>query len=137
MCIVVTEIQAEGSAIPEAIAVETATKEVEIAVPVAGVTERAVPVPEALVAPEIIIGVHVDVLLESSTDVVVRSPEIQDEEPIRSAPMAEATPASRDRLELLADELVDPTIVARNPEMMHRTEQWMKVCYSTLSSRVS
>jgi hypothetical protein len=34
--------------------------------------------PEAPVAPEIIEGVHVDVLPESSMDVVVQSPKIQD-----------------------------------------------------------
>jgi hypothetical protein len=87
-------------------------------------------------APEITEGVHVDVLPESSMDMVVRSPEIQDEEPIRAAPMSEAATTSRDRLELLADDLVDPTTVARNLESMRRVEQWMKVRYNTLRSRV-
>jgi hypothetical protein len=50
---------------------ETATGEVEVALPMAGVSEGAVPDPEAPVAPEIIKGVHVDVLLKSSMDVVV------------------------------------------------------------------
>jgi hypothetical protein len=133
VCFVVTETQAEGSTIPEAVAMGTTTEEVEIATPV---SEGAVPNPEAPVAPEIITGVHVDVLLESSTDVVVRSPEIQDVEPIRSAHMAEAMPASRDGLELLTGDLVDSVTVARNLEAMCHTKQWMKVCYSTLSSRV-
>jgi hypothetical protein len=57
--------------IPEAVAMETATEEVEIVVPVVGVMEGAVPNPEVPVAPEIITGVHVDVLSESSTDVVM------------------------------------------------------------------
>jgi hypothetical protein len=45
-----------------------------------------------------------DVALE----VVVRSPEIQDAEPIRSAPMTEAAASSRGGVELMADDLVDP-----------------------------
>jgi hypothetical protein len=71
--------------------------------------------------------VHDDALPESSMDVVVRSPEIQDTEPIRSTPMSEATATSRGGLELLADDLIDPAMVARNLESMHRAEQWMKV----------
>jgi hypothetical protein len=65
-------------------------------------------------------------------DVVVRSPEIQDTEPIRSAPMSEAAATSRGGLELLADDLVDPVVVARDLESMRRAEQWMKVRDSTL-----
>jgi hypothetical protein len=76
--------------------------------------------------------VHDDVLPESSLEVVVRSPEIHDAEPIRSAPMSEAAATSRGGLELLADDLVDPVTVARNLEAMRQSEQWMKVCISTL-----
>jgi hypothetical protein len=65
-------------------------------------------------------------------DVVVRSPEFQDAEPIRSAPMEEAVPTSRGRLELLSNDIIDPATVARNLETMRRTEQWMKVCDGTL-----
>jgi uncharacterized membrane protein len=72
-------------------------------------------------------GVHDDVLPESSLEVVVRSPEIQDVEPIRSTPMSEAATSSRGGIELLADDLVDPAAVARNLEAMRRAEQWMKV----------
>jgi hypothetical protein len=72
------------------------------------------------------------VLLESSLEVVVRSLEIQDAEPIRSTSMFEAATTSRGGLELLADDLVDPATVARNLEVMRRAEQWMKVCISTL-----
>jgi hypothetical protein len=68
-----------------------------------------------------------DALPETSLDVIVRSPEIQDVELIRSAPMSEATATSRDGLELLADELINLTTVARNLESMRRAEQWMKV----------
>jgi hypothetical protein len=65
-------------------------------------------------------------------DVVVRSPEIQDAEPIRSAPMSETAATSRGGLELLADDLIDPVMAARNLESMRRAEQWMKVCDNTL-----
>jgi hypothetical protein len=73
-----------------------------------------------------------DALPETSMDVVVRSLEIQDAEPIRSAPMSEAVAASRGGLELLADDLINPATVARNLESMRRTEQWMKVRDGTL-----
>jgi hypothetical protein len=73
-----------------------------------------------------------DALPEASLEVVVCSPEIQDAEPIRSAPMSEAAATSRSGLELLADDLINPSIVARNLEPMRRSEQWMKVCISTL-----
>jgi hypothetical protein len=136
VCFVVTEAQVEGSTIPEAVAMEAAAVEVENVVPVAGVPEGAAPGPEAPVAPEIIEEVHVDVLPESSMDVVVRSPEIQDAEPIRVAPMSGAATTNHDGLELLADDLVDPASVARNLESMRRAEQWMKVRYSTSSSRI-
>jgi hypothetical protein len=76
--------------------------------------------------------VHDDALPETSLDVVVRSPKIQDAEPIRSVPMSEATTTSRDGLELLADELINPGTVARNLESMRRAEQWMKVRNKTL-----
>jgi hypothetical protein len=49
---------------------------------------------EAIVPPEV------------SLEVVVRSPEIQDAEPIRSAPMTKAAASSRGGVELLADDLV-------------------------------
>jgi hypothetical protein len=64
---------------------------------------------------------------EIALEVVVRSPEIQDAEPIRSAPMTEAAASSRGGIELLADDLVDPTTVARHLEAVRQAEQWMKV----------
>jgi hypothetical protein len=64
---------------------------------------------------------------EPALEVVVRSPEIQDVEPIRSAPMTEAATSSRGGVELLADDLVDPETVARHLEAVHQAEQWMKV----------
>jgi hypothetical protein len=68
-----------------------------------------------------------DVLPESDLEVVVRSPKIQDAEPIRSAPMSGAATSSRGGIELLADDLVDPAAVARHLEVMRQAEQWMKV----------
>jgi hypothetical protein len=68
-----------------------------------------------------------DVLPESNLEVVVRSLEIQDAEPIRSALMSEAATSSRGGIELLADDLVDPVAVARHLEAMLQAEQWMKV----------
>jgi hypothetical protein len=60
-------------------------------------------------------------------DIVIRSHGIHDAEPIGSAPMSETAATSRGGLELLADELIDPAMVARNLELMRRAEQWMKV----------
>jgi hypothetical protein len=85
-------------------------------------------VPEAEVAEE----VRDDVLPGSNLEVVVSSLEIQDAEPIRSAPMSEAAASSRGGLELLADDLVDPATVARNLEAMRLAEQWMKIHDCTL-----
>jgi hypothetical protein len=68
-----------------------------------------------------------DALPEASLEVVVRSPEILDAEPIRSAPMSEAAATSRDGLELLADDLINPATMARNLESMHQAKQWKKV----------
>jgi hypothetical protein len=64
---------------------------------------------------------------EPALDVVVRSPEIQDAEPIRSAPMTEAATSSHGGVELLADDLVDPATMARHLEAVRQAEQWMKV----------
>jgi hypothetical protein len=71
-------------------------------------------------APGVTEEVHDGVLPGSNLDIVVPSPEIQDAEPIHSAPMSEAIASSRGGLELLADDLVDPAIVARNLEAMRR-----------------
>jgi hypothetical protein len=60
---------------------------------------------------------------EIALEVAIRSPEIQDAEPIRSVPMT----GSRGGIELLADDLVDPATVARHLEAVRQAEQWMKV----------
>jgi hypothetical protein len=59
---------------------------------------------------------------ESAREVVVRSPEIQDAKPIRSAPMPGAATSSRGGIELLADDLVNPATVARHLEAMCQAE---------------
>jgi uncharacterized membrane protein len=78
-------------------------------------------------APAVAEGERDDVLPESTLEVVVHSPEIQDAEPIRSAPMSRAATSSRGGIELLADDLIDPAAVARHLEAMRQAEQWMKV----------
>jgi hypothetical protein len=65
-------------------------------------------------APAVAEGERDDVLPESTLEVVVCSPEIQDAEPIRSAPMSGAATSSRGGIELLADDLVGPAAVTRN-----------------------
>jgi hypothetical protein len=72
-------------------------------------------------------GERDDALPEPALEVVVRSLQIQDAEPIRLAPMTEATTSSRGGIELLADDLVDPATVARHLEAVRQAEQWMKV----------
>jgi hypothetical protein len=111
--------------IPEAVSVEGVVPEAEV-------LEGAGSGPEVTIAPEATEEVRDDALPESSMDIVVQSPEIQDAESIRSAPMSETAATSRGGLELLADELIDPATVARNLESMRRAEQWMKVRDSTL-----
>jgi hypothetical protein len=89
-----TETQVEGTTIPEAVPVEGVVPEAEV-------LEGAASGPEVTIAPEATEEVRDDALPESSMDVVVRSPEIQVVEPIRSAPMSEAAATSRGGLELL------------------------------------
>jgi enoyl-CoA hydratase/carnithine racemase len=128
VCLLLTGAEVEGSTIPEAVLVEGIVPEAEVA---AGAATEPTEIASG-VALGVAEEVRDDVLPESSLKVVVRSLEIQDAEPIRSAPMSEAAATSRGRLELLADDLVDPATVARNLEAMRRAEQWMKVCISTL-----
>jgi hypothetical protein len=117
--------EVEGSTIPEAVPV---VLEAEVAV---GSTTEPAEIASVL-APGVAEEVRDDVLPESSLEVVVRSPEIQDAEQIHSAPMSEAAATSRGGLEVLADDLVDLVTVARNLEVMQRAEQWMKVHDCTL-----
>jgi hypothetical protein len=120
-----TGAEAEGNTIPEAVPVEGVVPEIQEAT---GAAPEPVEVASggALAMAE---DQHDDVLPESNLEVVVRSPEIQDAEPICSAPMSGTTMTSRGGIELLADDLVDPAVVARNLEVMRRAERWMKVNY--------
>jgi hypothetical protein len=117
--------EVEGSTIPKAVPVEGVVPETEVAT-------GAATKPVETATPGVVEEVHGDALPEASLEVVVRSPEIQDTELICSEPMSEAAATSRDGLKLLADDLINPTTVARNLEPMRHTEQWMKVRNSTL-----
>jgi hypothetical protein len=125
MCLLLTGAEAEGSTIPEAVPVEGMVPETQEATKEA--TEPAEVANQG--APGVAEEKRDEVLPESSLEVVVCSPEIQDAEPIRSAPMSGAATTSRGGIKLLADDLVDPAAVARNLEAMRRAEQWMKVSY--------
>jgi hypothetical protein len=115
--------EAEGSAIPEAVPVEGLAPDTQGA---AGGAPEPMEVAGGE-APAVVEGERGDVLPESTLEVVVRSPKIQDAKPIRSAPMSGAATSSHGGIELLADELVDPAAVARHLEAMRQAEQWMKV----------
>jgi hypothetical protein len=114
-----TGAETEGSAIPEVVPVESQAPETQ------GAAGRA-PEPMEVAggeAPAMAGGECDDVLPESTLEVVVRSPDIQDAEPIRSAPMSSAATSSRGGIELLADNLVDPAALARHLEAMRQAEQ--------------
>jgi hypothetical protein len=106
---VLTGAEVEGSTIPEVVPVEGVVPETEVAT-------KAATEPMEIAAPGVAEEVRGDALSEVNLEVVVRSPEIQDAEPIRSAPMSEATTTSRDGLELLVDDLISPAVVACNLE---------------------
>jgi hypothetical protein len=118
-----TGAEAEGNDIPSAVPVERLTPETREAVGgapelmevAAGEAAAATGEEEATAEPG------------PALEVVVRSPGIQDTEPIRSASMTEAATSSRGGVELLADDLVDPATVARHLEAVCQAEQWMKV----------
>jgi hypothetical protein len=118
-----TGAEAEGSDIPSAVPVEDVTPETQGAAE-GGPEPMEVAVGEAAATTG---GESDDALPEPALEVVVRSPEIQDAEPIRSAPMSGAATSSRGGIELMADDLVDPAMVARHMEAMRQAERWMKV----------
>jgi hypothetical protein len=118
-----TGAETEGSDIPSAAPVEDVAPETQEAAGEA-------PEPMEVAAEEAAAatgGEGDDALPELALEVVVRSPEIQDTELIRSAPMSEVATSSRAGLELLADDLVDPATVARHLEAVRQAEKWMKV----------
>jgi hypothetical protein len=115
--------EAEGNDIPSAVPVEDVAPETQDAA-------EGAPEPMEVAAGEAAAttGGEGDAALpEPALEVVVRSPEIQDAEPIRSVLMTEAATSSRGRIELLADDLVDPATVARHLEAVRQAERWMKV----------
>jgi hypothetical protein len=123
-----TGAEAEGSDIPAAVPMQNLTPQVQQAA--RGAPElMEVAVGEAATATG---GEEATAPPEPALEVVVRSPEIQDAEPIRSALMTEATTSSRGDVELLADDLVDPATVAKHLGAVRQAEQWMKV--SSLNS---
>jgi hypothetical protein len=118
-----TGAEAGGSDISSAVPVEDVTPDTQ------GAAGRA-PEPVEVTVGEAAAttgGEGDDTLPEPALEVVVRSPEIHDAEPIRSAPMSGAATGSRGGTELLADDLVDPATVARHLEAVRQVEQWMKV----------
>jgi hypothetical protein len=125
VCLLMTGAEAEGNTIPEAVPVEGLVPETREA---AGAATEPTEVASGG-APAMAEEKRDEVLPDSSLEVVVRSPEIQDAEPIRSAPMSGAATTSRGGIEFLADDLVDPASIAHNLEAMRRAEQWMKVSY--------
>jgi hypothetical protein len=116
--LLLTGAETEGSDIPSVVPVEDVTLEAQGA---AG----GVPEPMEVAAGEAaatIGGEGDDALPEPALEVVVRSPEIQDAEPIRSAPMSGAVTSSHGGIELLEDDLVDPATVARHLEAVRQAE---------------
>jgi hypothetical protein len=118
-----TGAEAEGSDIPAAVPMENLTPETREA---AGGALELMEV-DAGEAAAMTGGEEATTQPEPALEVVIRSPEIQDAEPIRSAPMTEAATSSRGGVELLADDLVDPATVAWHLEAVRQAEQWMKV----------
>jgi hypothetical protein len=119
-----TGAEAEGSNIPAAVPMENLTPETrEAARGAPELMEEAAGEAAATTGG----GEKATAQPECDLEVVVRSPEIQDAEPIRSAPMTEAATSSHGGIELLADDLVDPATLARHLEAVRQAKQWMKV----------
>jgi hypothetical protein len=105
--------------------------------PEAAEAAEGAPEPEGEVVEESAKGEAATTSPGVALEVAIRSPEIQDAEPIRSAPMTEATSSSRGGIELLADDLVEPATVAQHLEAIRRAEQWMKVRSRSFTSSQS
>jgi hypothetical protein len=113
-----TGAKARGNEIPSAVPIEDVAPETqEAAVEASELMEVAATEAAAMTG-----GEEAATLAEPALEVVGRSPEIQDAEPIRSAPMTEAATSSRGGIELLADDLVDPATVARHLEAVRQAE---------------
>jgi hypothetical protein len=121
--ILLTAVEAEGSAILEAVPIGSLASETQEAT--GGAPEPMQAAVEEVAATAG--GELDDMLSEPAVEVVAHSPEIQDAEPIRLALMSGAATSSRGGIELLADDLVDPATVACHLEAVRQAEQWMKV----------
>jgi hypothetical protein len=97
VCLLLAGAEAEESTIPEVVPIEGLVPETREAAGAA--TEPAEVASRG--APAMAEEKRDEVLPDSSLEVVVRSPEIQDAEPIRSAPMSGAATTSRGGIELL------------------------------------
>jgi hypothetical protein len=117
-----TSAEAERGDIPSAVPMEDVAPEIQEAA-----IEASEPMEVAVGEAAATAGEEDTALPEPTLEVVVPSPEIQNAEPIRSAPMTEAAMSSRGGIELLADDLVDPATVAPHLEAVRQAEQWMKV----------
>jgi hypothetical protein len=118
LAFMLTGAEAEGSDIPAAVPVQNLKPQVSEAA-------EGAPEPMYEAAEEAAVatrGEEATVPPGAALEVVVRSPEIQDAEPIRSASMTEAASSSRGGVELLADDLVDPATVARHLEAVRQAE---------------
>jgi hypothetical protein len=103
VCLLLTGAEVEGSTIPEVVPIKGVVPEAQEAAGAATEpTEKA-----SKGAPGVAKEERDEVLPESSLEVVVRSLEIQDAEPIHSAPMSKAATTSRGGIELLADDLIN------------------------------
>jgi hypothetical protein len=120
-----TGAEAEGSTIPEAVPIVGVVPNIQEAARAAPEPAKAASGGALSMAEE----ERDEVLPDSNLEVIVHLLEIQDAEPIHSAPMPGTATTSRGGIELLADDLVDPAAVARHLEAMRRSEQWMKVTY--------
>lgn len=69
----------------------------------------------------------VDLQPKSGTEVVFREAMVGDTTPLRSMLMPETRTSSREGLELLDDNLINPTFMFLSMESWCHTEQWIKV----------
>jgi hypothetical protein len=91
---------------------ETAIMEMMATEPVAKAATTTAPGLGTTIAPELSAEARVDPYPEASTEVVVREVMIEDATPLRSVPMLETGSSSCGGLELLDDDLIDPTFVS-------------------------
>lgn len=77
--------------------------------------------------PEIREEARVEFHPSPTTGIVLRKKGIEDPAPLRSLLMESSGSSSHQGLELLDDELIDPTVAALNLESWRRTDLWVKV----------